>query len=183
MKHSNKVTLQKTWSRATGGKENNHQNDQEETLRGTRLIGESHTSPIKSLWKISEIISYKYQLININCQSCCLRIFINNFNSQVKALLYQSQISIIAFLPLIKTDFMWYTHYVKVWGIGRTWVSPHPRRATSLHVNNGGAQTVNVRLCVVSSTQNQFRTHVHLEEKKRKKYDDSLFFGYTLAHV
>lgn len=63
---------------------------------------------------------------------------------------------------------MFYTHYVEVRGVCRARVSPHPGWATSLHVNNGGAQAVDVCLCVVSSTQNQLWTHVHLDRLKKK---------------
>lgn len=58
------------------------------------------------------------------------------------------------------------TYNVEVRRVGSARVSSHPGRAASLHVNNGGAQAVNVRLGVVSSTQNQLWTHIHLNERR-----------------
>lgn len=58
------------------------------------------------------------------------------------------------------------TYNVEVRWVGSAWVSPDPWRATSLHVNDGGAQAVDVRLGVMSSTQDHLWTHVHLKEKR-----------------
>lgn len=58
------------------------------------------------------------------------------------------------------------TYDVEVRWVGGAWVSPHPRGAASLHVNDGGAQAVDVRLGVMSSTQNQLWTHIHLNERR-----------------
>lgn len=54
------------------------------------------------------------------------------------------------------------TYNVQVGWVGSAWVSSDPWRATGLHVNDAGAQAVDVGLGVVSSAQNQLRTHVHL---------------------
>ena len=56
------------------------------------------------------------------------------------------------------------TYNVKVGWVGSAWVSPDPGRATSLHVNDGGAQAVDVCLGTMSSAQNQFWTHIHLHK-------------------
>lgn len=57
------------------------------------------------------------------------------------------------------------THNVKVGRVGGAWVASDPGRTSSLHMDYGGAQAVDVRLGVMSSTQNQFWTHIHLFEK------------------
>lgn len=57
------------------------------------------------------------------------------------------------------------TYNVEVGRVGSAWVSPDPGRTAGLHVNNGGAQAVDVRLGAVSSTQNQLGTHIHLKER------------------
>lgn len=56
------------------------------------------------------------------------------------------------------------TYNVEVRWVGSAWVSADPWRAPSLHVNDGGPQTVDVRLGVMSSTQNQLRAHIHLNK-------------------
>lgn len=60
------------------------------------------------------------------------------------------------------------TYYVEVGWVGPAWVSPDPGRAASLHVDNGGSQTVDIRLGVVSSTQNHLRAHIHLRKKTQE---------------
>ena len=61
---------------------------------------------------------------------------------------------------------MYSTYNVEVGWVGSAWVSLDPRRATSLHVNDGGAQAVDVCLGVMTSTQNHLRTHIHLNERR-----------------
>lgn len=62
--------------------------------------------------------------------------------------------------------FMCSTYNVEVGWICSAWVSPDPGRTTGLHVNDGGAQAVDVCLGAVSSTQNQLWTHIHLKERR-----------------
>lgn len=64
----------------------------------------------------------------------------------------------------IKQTFI--TYNVEVGWVCSTWVSPDPGRTSSLHMNDGGAQAVDVRLGAVSSTQNQLWTHVHLYKRQ-----------------
>lgn len=56
------------------------------------------------------------------------------------------------------------TYDVEVRGVCSPRVSLDPRRAASLHVDDGGTQAVDVCLGVVPSTQDQLRTHVHLKD-------------------
>lgn len=56
------------------------------------------------------------------------------------------------------------TYNVKVRWKGSARVSAHPRRAASLHVNDGGSQAVDIRLGVMSSTQDQLWAHIHLNK-------------------
>lgn len=55
---------------------------------------------------------------------------------------------------------------IEVRRVGGAWVSLHPWRAPSLHVNDGGAQAVDVHFGVMSSTQDQLWTHIHLNERR-----------------
>ena len=57
---------------------------------------------------------------------------------------------------------MYSTHNVEVGRVGSARVSLDPWRAPGLHVNDGGSQAVDVRLGVMSPTQNHLWTHVHL---------------------
>lgn len=63
-------------------------------------------------------------------------------------------------------DKMHSTYNVEVRWVGSARVSPDPWRATSLHVNDGGAKAVDVRLGVMPSTEDHLWTHVHLKERK-----------------
>lgn len=67
------------------------------------------------------------------------------------------------------------TYNVKVRGVRRPRVPPDPRRAASLHVDDGGTQAVDVCLGVVPPTQNQLRAHVHLQwtETRLSKHERS----------
>ena len=67
------------------------------------------------------------------------------------------------------------TYNVEVGWVGGARVSQDPWRAASLHVNDGGAQAVDVCLGVMSSTQNHFWTHIHLKKKK----DDITFIRFN----
>lgn len=58
------------------------------------------------------------------------------------------------------------TYNIEVGWVGSAWVSLHPGGAASLHVNDAGAQAVDVSLGVMSPTKNQLWTHIHLEERK-----------------
>lgn len=62
------------------------------------------------------------------------------------------------------------TYDVKVRWVGGPWVSLDPWRAPSLHVDDGGAQAVDVGLGVMSPTQNELWTHVHLKQKGNIKF-------------
>lgn len=55
------------------------------------------------------------------------------------------------------------THDVKVGGVGRPGEASDPGGAARLHVDDGGAQAVDVDLGVVTATQHHLWTHVHLE--------------------
>lgn len=57
------------------------------------------------------------------------------------------------------------TYDIEVRGVCSPWVSPDPRGASSLHVDDGGTQAVDVCLGVVASTQYQLWTHVHLNDR------------------
>lgn len=57
------------------------------------------------------------------------------------------------------------TYDIKVGGVCSPGVSADPRRAASLHVDDGGAQAVDVCLGVVPPTQDQLWTHVHLRDR------------------
>lgn len=60
------------------------------------------------------------------------------------------------------------TYDVEVGWVGSTWVSLDPWRASSLHVNDGGAQAIDVCLGVMTSTQDHLWTHVHLNERREE---------------
>lgn len=57
------------------------------------------------------------------------------------------------------------TYNIKVRGVCGPWVSSDPGGASSLHVDDGAAQAVDVCLGVVPSTQDQLWTHVHLNDR------------------
>ena len=56
------------------------------------------------------------------------------------------------------------THDVKVGGVCRAGEPGGPGGTAGLHVNDGGAQAVDVNLGVVTATQHHLWAHVHLEE-------------------
>ena len=58
------------------------------------------------------------------------------------------------------------THNVEVGWTGSAWVSANPGGAASLHVDDSGAQAVDVCLGVMSSTQNHLWTHIHLNGRR-----------------
>ena len=65
---------------------------------------------------------------------------------------------------------MYSSYNVEVGRVCSAWVSLDPWRASSLHVNDGSTQAVDVCLGVMSSTQNHLWTHIHLNERRVTKH-------------
>lgn len=113
-------------------------------------------------------------MVNMNnkrsCKSHAKLTPINNINNHVN--LVQTEIPLtkltihlterrVGVLRSMKKS----TYNIKVRGVCGPWVSPDPRRAARLHVDDGGTQAVDVCLGVVPPTQDQLWTHVHLHDR------------------
>lgn len=56
------------------------------------------------------------------------------------------------------------TYNVKIRWVGSAWISSNPGGVGSLHVNDGSSQAVDICFGIMSTTQNQLWTHIHLNK-------------------